>query len=89
MISAGVVTKPKRIGRHKFVEQKVVPEKATSSLRATQVASAVVERVQSFQRRNMGELPPESNRAALLRVRKAGKRKQKANKYVQRSLLLS
>ncbi|CAD7972312.1 unnamed protein product [Amoebophrya sp. A120] len=84
----GIVLKPKKIGRNRFVEQSVVPEKSVSSLRSTQVTSAVSERMQSFHRRNMGELPPESNRAALLRVRKKANRKQKANKFVQRSLML-
>lgn len=90
----GVVVKGRKIGRSRFTEGKKLddvnlPLQATSSFRAAQVGSALNDRVKSITRRNLIEQPAEINRQTLLRVKKRGKRKERGNKHVQRSLLLN
>ena len=87
-LNKGIVAKPTKIGRNRFEETTVLPEKAESSLRSAQVASAITDRIQSIHRRGMGELPATMDRAALIRQKKKKNRNQKANKFTQRNLVI-
>ena len=80
--SSGVVVKGRKIGRQRFQESVylAVPKNAESGLRSTNVASALLDRVESLQRRNLQEKAPETTRETLLRIRKKRKRKDRSYK---------
>ncbi|CAD7935828.1 unnamed protein product [Amoebophrya sp. A25] len=89
MEEKGIVLKPKKIGRNRFQETKLLPQKAASSLRGSQVESAISERMQSIHRRNLTELPPDADRSTLLRLRKKKNRDQRAVQHHQRQLKIN